>query len=63
MDGAVIMDETDQQPLVSRAWDDRATEIIAEARKMPLGSERSDALIEAGRLRVAAEMERRLSKK
>ena len=63
MDGAVIMDETDQQPLVSRAWDDRATEIIAEARKMPLGSERSDALIEAGRLRVAAEMERWLSKK
>ncbi len=31
MDGGVIMDETDQQPPVSRAWDDRATEIIAEA--------------------------------
>jgi hypothetical protein len=57
------MDETDQRPPISRAWDDRATEIIAEARKMPLGSERSDALIEAGRLRVAAEMERQLSKK
>jgi hypothetical protein len=62
MDG-VIMDETAQQPPVSRDWDDRATEIIAEARKMPLGSRRSDALIEAGRLRVAAEIERWLSKK
>ena len=63
MDGAVIMDETDQQPPASRAWDDRATEIIAEARKMPLGSRRRNALIEAGRLRGAAEMERWLSKK
>jgi len=36
---------------------------LQKHRKMPLGSQRSDALIEAGRLRVAAEMERWLSKK
>ena len=41
----------------------RATEVIAEARKMPLGQRRSDALGEAGRLRIAAEMKRWLSTK
>jgi hypothetical protein len=40
-------------------WDARATAVIAEARKMPLGQRRSDALGEAGRLRIAAEMKRR----
>jgi hypothetical protein len=44
-------------------WDTRATEVIAEARKMPLGQRRSDALGEAGRLRIAAEMYRWLSAK
>jgi hypothetical protein len=44
-------------------WDARATEVIAEARKMPLGQRRSDALGEAGRLRIAAEMKRWLSTK
>jgi hypothetical protein len=42
-------------------WDTRATEVIAEARKMPLGQRRSDALGEAGRLRIAAEMNHWLS--
>ncbi len=42
----------------SRVWDDRATEVIAEARKMPLGERRRAALREAGRLRIAAEMNR-----
>jgi hypothetical protein len=37
--------------------------VIAEARKMPLGQMRSDALGEAGRLRIAAEMNRWLSTK
>jgi hypothetical protein len=37
--------------------------VIAEARKMPLGQQRSDALGEAGRLRIAAEMNRWLSTK
>jgi hypothetical protein len=31
----------------SRVWDDRATEVIAEARKMPLGERRRAALREA----------------
>jgi hypothetical protein len=47
----------------SHDWDARATEVIAEARKMPLGQRRSDALGEAGRLRIAAEMNRWLSLK
>ena len=44
-------------------WDARATQVISEARKMPLGRQRSDALGEAGRLRIAAEMKRWLSTK
>lgn len=44
-------------------WDARATKVISEARKMPLGRQRSDALGEAGRLRIAAEMKRWLSTK
>ncbi len=47
----------------SHDWDVRATKMIAEARKMPLGPRRSDALGEAGRLRIAAEMKRWLSTK
>jgi hypothetical protein len=51
------------QSTQSHDWDARATEVIAEARKMPLGQQRSDALGEAGRLRIAAEMKRWLSTK
>jgi hypothetical protein len=51
------------QSAQSRDWDARATEVIAEARKMPLGQRRSDALGEAGRLSIAAEMKRWLSTK
>jgi hypothetical protein len=49
----------------NRDWDVRATETIEQARKMPLGHrhQRSDALKEAGRLRIAAEMNRWLSTK
>jgi hypothetical protein len=47
----------------SRFWDDRATEVIAEARKMPLGEQRRAALREAGRLRIAAEINRWLANK
>jgi hypothetical protein len=47
----------------SRDWDVRATKVIAEARKMPHGQQRSNALEEAGRLRIAAEMKRWLSTK
>jgi hypothetical protein len=51
------------QSAQSHDWDDRATEVIAGARKMPPGKQRSDALGEAGRLRIAAEMKRWLSTK
>jgi hypothetical protein len=47
----------------SHDWDARATKVIAQARKMPLGQRRSDALDEAGRLRIAAEMNRWLPTK
>jgi hypothetical protein len=47
----------------SRVWDNRATEVIAEARKMPLGDRRRAALREAGRLRIAAETYRWLATK
>jgi len=50
-------------PSNSRDWDVRATKVIEQARKMALGVQRSDALKEAGRLRIAAEMSRRLSTK
>jgi hypothetical protein len=51
------------QSAQSHDWDARATQVIAEARNMPLGQRRSDALGEAGRLRIAAEMNRWLSTK
>jgi hypothetical protein len=51
-----------EHPPDSRLWDDRATEVIAQARKMPLGERRRAALMEAGRLRIAAEMNRWLAK-
>jgi hypothetical protein len=47
----------------SRFWDDRATEVIEEARKMPLGEQRRAALREAGRLRIVAEISRWLATK
>jgi hypothetical protein len=53
----------DPEPDQSRDWDARATKVIEHARKMPLGHQRSDALREAGRLRIAAEMDRWLSAK
>jgi hypothetical protein len=48
---------------LNRDLDIRATKTIEQARKMPLGQQRSDALKEAGRLRIAAEMNRWLSTK
>jgi hypothetical protein len=59
----LIMEQGTQHPPDSRVWDDRATEVIAEARKMPLGERRRAALREAGRLRIAAEMNRWLATK
>jgi hypothetical protein len=52
------MERKPQHPPDSGVRDDQATEVIAEARKMPLGERRGAALRAAGRLRVAAEMNR-----
>ena len=57
------MDQKVQEQPDSRFWDDRATKVIEEARKMPLGERRRAALREAGRLRIAAEVNRWLSAK
>jgi hypothetical protein len=57
------MEQETQHPPDSRVWDDRATEILAQARKMPPGEQRRAALREAGRLRIAAEMNRWLATK
>jgi len=57
------MEQEIQNPPDSRVWANRATEVIAEARKMPLGDRRRAALREAGRLRVAAETYRWLATK
>jgi hypothetical protein len=43
------------QSAKSRNWDVQATKVIAEARKLPLGQRRSDALKEAGRLPIAGD--------
>ena len=57
------MEQNAQYQLDSRVWDNRATEVIAEARQMPLGERRRAALREAGRLRIAAETYRWLATK
>lgn len=57
------MEQQTQDPPDSRVWDERATEVIAEARQMPPGERRRAALKEAGRLRIAAEMNRWLATK
>jgi hypothetical protein len=61
--GGSVMEQETQNPPDSRVWDNRATEVVAEARKMPLGDRRRAALREAGRLRVAAETYRWLANK
>jgi len=50
-------------PSDSRVWEERAAEVIAEAREMPPGERKRAALREAGRLRVAAALFRWLTNK
>ncbi len=57
------MDQDAQYRSDSRVWDERATEVIGEARKLPMGEKRRAALREAGRLRIAAEVNRWLANK
>jgi hypothetical protein len=61
--GGLVMEQESKSLPDSRVWDNRATEVIAEARKMPLGDRRRAALREAGRLRIAAETYRWLATK
>jgi hypothetical protein len=49
------VEQNAEYQLDSRVWDNRAMEVIAEARQMPVGEKRRAALREAGRLRIAAE--------
>jgi hypothetical protein len=59
----MAVEQNAEYQLDSRVWDNRATEVIAEARQMPLGERRRAALREAGRLRIAAETYRWLATK
>ena len=59
----MAVEQNAEYQLDSRVWDNRATEVIAEARQMPLGEPRRAALREAGRLRIAAETYRWLATK
>jgi hypothetical protein len=43
-------------------WDTRASEALAEAKKLPPGSKRTEAIRKAGQLRVAADMKDLLTK-
>jgi hypothetical protein len=40
----------------SHDWDARASEARANAKKLPQGSKRTDAIKKAGQLRIAADM-------
>jgi hypothetical protein len=57
------VEQNAEYQLDSRVWDNRAMEVIAEARQMPVGEKRRAALREAGRLRIAAETYRGLATK
>jgi hypothetical protein len=59
----MAVEQNAEYQLDSRVWDNRATEVIAEVRQMPLGERRRAALREAGRLRIAAETYRWLATK
>jgi hypothetical protein len=50
------MEQEPQKQFDGCIWNNRATEVIAEASEMPLGDRRRAALKEAVRLRIAAEI-------
>jgi hypothetical protein len=43
-------------------WDARASEALADAKKLPAGSERTEAIRKAGQFRIAADMKNLLTK-
>jgi hypothetical protein len=44
-------------------WDARASEALANAKKLPPGSLRNDAINKAGQLRIAADMKKLIASK
>jgi hypothetical protein len=50
------MTELTRNDLDSHDWAARAAEALAQAKKLPPGSKRSEAIRKAGQLRIAADM-------
>lgn len=57
------MSELTRNDLDSHDWAGRASQALAEARKLPPGSKRSEAIRKAGQLRFAADMKEWLTPK
>jgi hypothetical protein len=57
------MTEVTRNYLDSDDWAARASEALAQAKKLPPGSKRSEAIRKAGQLRVAADMKKWLMSK
>jgi hypothetical protein len=57
------MKQLTHKGLHSLDWDDRASEALEQAKKLPPGSKRSEAIKKAGQLRVAADMKNLLMAK
>jgi hypothetical protein len=57
------MKQLTHKGLRSLDWDTQASEALAEAKKLPPGLKRSEAMKRAGQLRVAADMKQFLTPK
>jgi len=57
------MTELTRDDLDSHDWAARAAEALAQAKKLPPGSMRSEAIRKAGQLRIAADMKNLLMSK
>ena len=55
------MKQMTQKGLHSLDWDAKASEALEQAKKLPAGSKRSEAIKKAGQLRVAADMKKLLT--
>jgi hypothetical protein len=58
-----VMTELTRNDLDSHDWAARAAQALAQAKKLPPGSKRSEAIRKAGQLRVAADMKNLLMSK
>jgi hypothetical protein len=57
------MTELTRNDVDSHDWAARAAEALAQAKKLPPGSKRSEAIRRAGQLRIAADMKNWLTPK